>query len=103
MYPTEKWYYVYIMTNRSRTLYIGITSKLKERVFQHRTGVFEGFTSKYKMDRLLYWEKYKSVHKAIAREKQLKGWRRVKKIQLIVTMNATWQDLAADWYTELNA
>jgi putative endonuclease len=103
MYSTEKWYYVYIMTNRSRTLYTGITSKIKERVFQHKTGVFEGFTSKYKVDRLLYWEKYKSVRTAIAREKQIKGWRRVKKIQLIVTMNPTWQDLAADWFTDLNA
>jgi putative endonuclease len=103
MYSTEKWYYVYIMTNRSRTLYTGITSKITERVFQHKTGVLEGFTSKYKVDRLLYWEKYKNVRAAIAREKQIKGWRRVKKIQLIVSMNPTWQDLAADWFTELNA
>lgn len=103
MYSTEKWYFVYIMTNRSRTLYTGITSKIKERVFQHKTGVFEGFTSKYKVDRLLYWEKCKSVRTAIAREKQIKGWRRIKKIQLIVTMNPTWQDLAVDWFPELNA
>jgi putative endonuclease len=98
----EKWYYVYIVTNRSKTLYIGITSKLRVRVFQHKTGVFKGFTSEYKIDRLVYWEQFKSVNAAIAREKQLKGWRRIKKIQLIVGMNPTWNDLSADWYPELN-
>jgi putative endonuclease len=97
----QKWYYVYIMTNRSKTLYIGITSKIKQRVFQHKTGVFEGFTSRYKMDRLVYWEKFSRVHDAIAREKQLKGWRRIKKIQLIVSVNPTWKDLAEDWFPEL--
>ncbi len=89
------------MTNRSKTLYIGITSKIRERVFQHKTGVFEGFTSKYKVDRLVYWEKFKYVDRAIAREKQLKRWTRIKKMQLIVSMNPTWQDLAADWFSDL--
>ncbi len=98
----EKWYYVYIMTNRSKTLYIGITSKLHVRVFQHKTKALKGFTSEYKIDRLIYWEQFKNVNAAIAREKQLKGWRRIKKIQLIVNMNPTWNDLAADWYPELN-
>ena len=98
---TEKWFYVYIVTNRSRTLYIGITGEFRLRVFQHKTGVFEGFTSRYKMDRLIYWEKFKRVKNAIAREKQLKGWTRIKKIQLIVSMNPTWKDLAKDWFPEL--
>jgi len=96
----EKWYYVYIMTNRSKTLYIGITSKLHLRIFQHKTGAFKGFTSNY--NRLVYWEQFKNVNRAIAREKQLKGWRRIKKIQLIVSMNPTWNDLASEWYPELN-
>src|ERR1700727_3862849 len=90
MDSVEKWYYVYIMTNRSKTLYTGITSKLHLRVFQHKTGVFKGFTSQYKIDRLVYWERFKNVNNAIAREKQLKGWRRIKKIALIVSLNPTW-------------
>jgi putative endonuclease len=101
MYYREKWYFVYIMTNRSKTLYIGITGTFRRRVFQHKTGVFEGFTNRYKLDRLVYWEKFKSVHYALAREKQLKRWTRIKKIQLIVSMNPTWNDLAEDWFPEL--
>ncbi len=99
----ETWYFVYIMTNRSKTLYIGFTSILLTRVFQHKTGSGKGFTTSYKLDHLVYWENYKSVHRAIAREKQLKGWTRIKKIQLIVSVNPTWKDLAADWYKEKNA
>lgn len=102
MHFIERWYYVYIMTNRSKTLYIGITSKLRLRVFQHKTKAFKGFTSDYRIDRLVYWEQFKNVNAAIDREKQLKGWRRIKKIQLIVSMNPTWNDIAADWYPELN-
>jgi putative endonuclease len=101
MYYREKWYFIYIMTNQSKTLYIGITSTFRKRVFQHKTGAFEGFTSRYKLDRLVYWEKFKSVHYALAREKQLKRWTRIKKIQLIVSMNPTWKDLAEDWFPEL--
>ena len=97
----ERWYYVYIMSNRSKTLYIGITGKFTLRVFQHKSGVFKGFTSRYRMDRLVYWEKFKRVNDAIAREKQLKGWTRIKKIQLIVGMNPTWEDLAEGWFPEL--
>jgi len=103
MHQFERWFYVYIVTNRSKTLYTGVTGKFRERIFQHKTGVFKGFTSKYKIERLVYWERYKDVRRAIAREKQIKGWRRIKKIQLIVSMNPTWSDLAADWYPELNA
>ena len=98
---SERWYFVYIMSNRSKTLYIGITGKFTLRVFQHKTGVFKGFTSRYRMDRLVYWEKFKTVNDAIAREKQLKGWTRIKKIQLIVGMNPTWEDLAEGWFPGL--
>ena len=103
MHYSEKWFYVYIMTNRSKTLYVGITSGLVKRVLQHRNGVFKGFTSRYKMDRLVYWEKFKSVAMAIAREKQLKGWTRIKKIQLIVGMNPAWEDLSAGWFPKADA
>lgn len=94
----EKWFYVYILMNRSKGFYIGVTNNLRKRVFQHKTGILEGFTSKYKLNRLVYWEIFKDVKSAIAREKQLKRWTRVKKMQLIVRMNPTWSDLAADWF-----
>lgn len=94
----EKWFYVYILMNRSKGFYIGVTNNLRKRVFQHKTGILEGFTSKYKLSRLVYWETFKDVKSAIAREKQLKRWTRVKKMQLIVRMNPTWSDLAADWF-----
>jgi len=97
----EKFYYVYFMRNRSKTIYIGVTGKLRTRVWQHRTGAFEGFTSKYKLDRLVYLERYQYVRNALAREKQLKRWTRIKKIQLIVSMNPTLSDLAEGWYPEL--
>ena len=91
----EKWYYVYIMTNRSRTLYTGVTGNIRQRVYEHKTGTFKGsFTSRYKIDRLVYFEKFKRVGVAIAREKQLKRWTKIKKIRLIVSVNPTWKDLA---------
>ena len=97
----ERWFYLYILTNRSRTVYTGVTGDLKQRVWEHKTGVCEGFTKQYKIDRLVYYETYKYVNNAIAREKQIKRWSRIKKIRLIVEMNPTWKDLAEDWYTEL--
>ena len=97
----ERWFYVYILTNRSRTLYTGVTGDLKQRVWEHKTGVHEGFTKRYKINRLVYYEIYKYVNNAIAREKQIKRWSKIKKIRLIVDMNPTWRDLAEDWYPEL--
>jgi putative endonuclease len=97
----EKWYYIYFMSNRSKTIYIGVTGPFRKRVWQHKTGQFEGFTKRYKLDRLVYFEKYKNVHAALAREKQLKRWTRIKKIQLVVSMNPTWKDLAEHWYPDL--
>ena len=70
---SRRYYYVYIMTNRSRTLYTGITSNLSKRVFQHKTGAFPGFTSRYRIDRLVYYERFICVGTAIEREKQIKG------------------------------
>ena len=91
-------YYVYIMTNRSKTLYTGMTGSLVQRVRQHKEHVNEGFTSKYRIDRLAYYERFSDVHAAIAREKEIKGWLRIRKLQLIVSINPEWKDLAADWF-----
>ncbi|MBZ5665533.1 MAG: GIY-YIG nuclease family protein [Acidobacteriia bacterium] len=97
--PRErKSYCVYIMGSLSGTLYIGVTSNLLKRVFQHKFHRMEGFTDKYYVERLLYCESFDEVQKAIAREKQLKGWRRSKKIALIEFFNPHWLDLARDWY-----
>jgi len=89
------------MGSLSGTLYIGVTGNLQRRVFQHKFHLFEGFTDKYGVERLLYWESYDDVHKAIGREKQLKGWNRAKKIALIETTNPHWLDLAKDWYPSM--
>ena len=91
-------YYVYILTNRSKTLYTGMTGNLIQRVRQHKEHVNDGFTSKYNIDRLAYYERFSDVHAAIAREKEIKGWLRIKKLQLIVSMNPEWKDLAEDWF-----
>ena len=95
-------FYVYILQSSSRrALYIGMTNNLRHRVFQHKTHQFEGFTDDYNAVRLVYCEKHESVGKAIAREKQLKRWRREKKMGLIERMNPQWHDLAADWFPHL--
>lgn len=93
-----KQYYIYIMTNRSRTLYIGMTNDLERRVSQHKAKLIPGFTSKYNITQLVYYEATNDVHEAIAREKQLKGWLRSKKIALIESVNADWKDLSAEWH-----
>ncbi len=98
MHSERKTYCVYIMGSLSGTLYIGITSNLHKRAFQHKFHKIEGFTDKYQVERLLYWESFDDVHKAIAREKQLKGWRRSKKVVLIEAINPHWLDLAREWY-----
>jgi putative endonuclease len=98
MHRERKTYYVYIMGSLSGTLYIGMTSKLHARTFEHKFHRLEGFTDKYDVERLLYWESFDIVHRAIGREKQLKGWRRSKKIALIESINPQWLDLAREWY-----
>ena len=94
----RKYYCVYIMGSLSGTLYIGFSGNLHRRIFQHKAHHFEGFSAKYEVTRLLYWESYDDVHKALARETQLKGWRREKKVALIVKKNSQWIDLASEWY-----
>ena len=91
-------YCTYIMASRSHTLYIGVTGDLHKRVFQHKWKEHDGFTARYNCDRLVWFERYQDVHKAIAREKELKGWRRSKKTALIESANPGWIDLSRDWY-----
>jgi putative endonuclease len=91
-------YFTYIVASRSHTLYIGVTGDLSKRVFEHKWREHEGFTARYNCDRLVWFESYQDVTTAITREKQLKGWRREKKIALIEKMNSAWIDLSKDWY-----
>jgi putative endonuclease len=90
--------YVYILANHQRRLYTGITTRLAHRVNEHKTSVNpNSFTSRYKIDKLVYYECFADIHQAIARETQIKGWLRIKKVQLIVANNPTWQDLSLGW------
>ncbi len=89
-------YYVYIMSSRTRRLYVGMTNDLERRVEEHGSGSFSGFTSRYNVTRLVYYETTSEVVAAIEREKQLKGWLRSKKLVLIESVNPTWRDLGVD-------
>ena len=91
-----KHYYVYIMSNASRTLYVGMTSDLGRRVYQHKNDLVPGFTSEYHVKWLVYFEETSDVRAAISREKQIKGWRRSRKVELVRTMNPEWKDLAEE-------
>lgn len=101
MRSSDRHYYMYVMSNRSKTIYTGMTNGLRKRVFQHKTGINEGFTKKYRLDRLVYWESYGQVLQAIAREKEIKGWLRIKKIELIASVNPTWADLSRELFPDL--
>jgi len=90
-------YFVYIVCSRSGTLYIGMTNSIYRRALEHKRGEIEGFATTYHCDRLVYYESFDEVHKAIGREKQLKGWKRAKKIALIESRNPRWEDLAEKW------
>jgi putative endonuclease len=90
-------YWVYILTSRSGTLYIGMTNNIERRMREHKNSEFDGFPCKYHCDRLVYLEGFDDVRNAIDREKQLKGWRREKKIALIEKQNPRWQNLAETW------
>ena len=90
-------YFVYILANWSRTLYVGVTNDLERRVFEHKQKLVPGFTSRYRIDRLVYFEMTPDVFAAIAREKQLKGWRRSRKVALIESANPNWKDLCEGW------
>jgi putative endonuclease len=94
----ERSYYVYIVASRTRVLYVGVTNDLARRVWEHKEKLTPGFTSKYNVNRLVYYEETSDVKAAIAREKQIKGWLRAKKVALIEGMNPGWADLSDGWY-----
>ena len=90
-------YYVYILSNLSKTLYIGVTNNLERRLYEHKNKLIDGFTKKYNLTKLVYFEDTTDVVEAICREKQLKGLLRSKKIQLIEEINPEWDDLSESW------
>jgi putative endonuclease len=94
----DRAYYVYIMASHSRVLYVGTTSDLLRRVFQHKQRCLRGFTSKYRVNRLVYYEKTPNSRAAVARERQIKGWVREKKCRLVEAANLGWEDLTAAWF-----
>ena len=101
---SREWkFHIYIVASKSRRIYVGMTNDLFDRVMQHKKGEIEGFTKKYKINRLVYFEKFRYVNNCIAREKQLKGFSRTKKVALIEAMNPTWEDFAADWGTRIKS
>ncbi|MCB8960717.1 MAG: GIY-YIG nuclease family protein [Ardenticatenales bacterium] len=92
-------YFVYILGNRGKMLYVGVTNNIRRRVWEHKTKRNpKSFTARYDIDRLLYFEEFRYVLDAIAREKEIKGWRREKKIRLIERMNHRWRDLSEGWF-----
>jgi putative endonuclease len=90
-------YFVYILANKSKMLYTGVTNNLERRLFEHKQHLIEGYTKKYKITKLVYYDETNDVIEAISREKQIKGWIRKKKIALIESMNPEWKDLSEDW------
>jgi putative endonuclease len=92
-----KTFYVYIMARKSCTLYTGATNNLERRVVQHRDKLQKGFTARYNINRLVYYEVFSDIREAISREKQIKAWGRMKKIALIESMNRDWKDLSDGW------
>ena len=91
-------YYVYMMTNVTGMLYTGVTNDLERRVYEHKNRLIQGFTSHYNLNKLVFFESTDDITVAIAREKQIKGWLRKKKVALIEVMNPKWNDLSEDWY-----
>ncbi len=92
--PPRRTYWVYIATNRTNTLYTGVTNNLKRRMYKHKNKLIPGFTSKYNIDRLIYYQEFNAPIEAITAEKRIKGWTRKKKIQLIKTINPEFKNLA---------
>lgn len=96
-------FYVYIITNKwNTTFYIGVTGNLPDRIYQHKNGLVEGFSKKYRLNKLVYYEEYVEVYTAICREKQLKNWHRDWKINLIKKNNMDFKELAEDWFREIS-
>jgi len=93
-------YYVYMLASKTRRLYVGMTNDLERRLQEHRTKAVDGFTSRYNINRLVWYEATTSAIDAVAREREIKGWRREKKVKLIESENPGWVDLAKDWWSE---
>ena len=93
-------YFVYLLANPSRMLYVGVTNDLKRRLSEHRSKTIPGYTRQYVLTQLIYYESTPNVQSAIQREKQIKGWNRAKKIARIESQNPSWMDLIAGWFTE---
>jgi len=93
-------YCVYILASRSRVLYTGVTNDLARRVHEHKQGLIPGFTQQYRVTRLVYFEQFGDIGDAIAREKQIKGWVRARKLKLIEERNPAWADLAQNWFEQ---
>ena len=91
-------YYVYIVASPSRTIYTGVTNNLERRMWEHKQKLVKGFTARHGVTRLVWFEDYRMIDDAIAREKQVKGWLRAKKVALIERENPTWHDLSHDWF-----
>ena len=97
--PPEHQYYVYLLTTRNnKVMYVGMTNDLRRRVYQHKKKLVPGFTQKYNVDKLVYYETTNDVRSAIAREKEIKKWRREKKNNLVITANPEWKDLGEGWF-----
>ena len=91
-------YYVYIITTQNnKVMYIGVTNDLERRLYEHKHKIIDGFTKRYNINKLVYYEYTEDVYSAIEREKQLKGWRRDRKNSLVETMNPEWKDLSEEW------
>jgi putative endonuclease len=97
--PREHRYYVYLLTNKNdKVMYVGVTNNLERRVHEHKTKMVPGFTEKYNVNKLVYFEETRDVLVAVAREKEIKKWRREKKNNLVVAINPEWKDLSDGWF-----
>ena len=95
---SERNYYVYLLTNwNNKVMYVGVTNNLERRMYEHKHKLVEGFTQKYNIDKLVYFEETRDVHAALAREKEIKKWRREKKNALVLKDNTEWSDLSEGW------
>jgi putative endonuclease len=95
--------FVYILASKARVIYVGVTNNLVRRIWEHRSGAVAGFTRRYGVDRLVYYESCVDPVSAISREKQIKGWARVKKVAMIESSNPTWNDLAEHWFLDVSS
>ena len=97
-------YYVYLLTNKRNTvLYTGVTNNLERRIYEHKNKLIEGFTARYNLNKLVYFESTTSIETAIQREKQIKGWLRKRKNELVESINPEWKDLSEEWDSSLRS